>query len=42
MPVAGLSIGYARISTDTQDLTAQREALAVLGVRRTGRTSTTD
>ena len=32
MPVAGLSIGYARVSTDAQDLTAQREALAVLGV----------
>jgi DNA invertase Pin-like site-specific DNA recombinase len=32
MPVAGLSIGYGRVSTDAQDLTAQREALAVLGV----------
>src|SRR3979411_745071 len=32
MPVAGLSIGYARVSTDAQDLTAQREALAMLGV----------
>ena len=32
MPVAGLSIGYARVSTDAQDLTAQREAPAVLGV----------
>jgi DNA invertase Pin-like site-specific DNA recombinase len=29
MPVAGLSIGYARVSIDAQDLTAQREALAV-------------
>jgi DNA invertase Pin-like site-specific DNA recombinase len=32
MPVAGLSIGYGRVSTDAQGLTAQREALAVLGV----------
>ena len=28
----GLLIGYARCSTDTQDLTAQRDALAGLGV----------
>ncbi|MGH9222710.1 MAG: recombinase family protein [Acidimicrobiales bacterium] len=28
----GLLIGYARVSTDEQDLTAQREALAGLGV----------
>ncbi len=27
-----LKIGYARVSTDAQDLTAQRNALAVLGV----------
>src|SRR2546421_3414798 len=32
MSVAGLSIGCARVSTDAQDLTAQREALAMLGV----------
>ena len=30
--MAPLLIGYARVSTDTQDLTAQREGLAVLGV----------
>ncbi len=37
----GVLIGYARGSTDEQDLTAQREALASLGWRQTGSTSTT-
>jgi hypothetical protein len=31
-PVPGLLIGYARCSTDAQDLTAQRDALAGLGL----------
>jgi DNA invertase Pin-like site-specific DNA recombinase len=30
--VTGLKIGYARVSADEQDLTAQRDALATLGV----------
>ena len=31
--MSGIKIGYARVSTDEQDLTAQREALAELGVK---------
>jgi len=32
--MAGLLIGYARVSTDAQDLTAQRNALEALGITR--------
>ncbi len=39
--MTALLIGYARVSTDAQDLTAQREGLLALGVHRGGSTTTT-
>jgi hypothetical protein len=39
--VDGLMIGYARVSTDAQDLTAQRDALTALRVAPCVSTSTT-
>ena len=39
--MVALLIGYARCSTDQQDLTAQRDALAALGVASAVSTSTT-
>lgn len=30
--MSGIMVGYARVSTEEQDLTAQRDALAILGV----------
>jgi DNA invertase Pin-like site-specific DNA recombinase len=39
--MGALLIGYARCSTDQQDLTAQRDGLVALGWRATGSTSTT-
>ena len=37
----GILIGYARCSTERQDLTAQRDTLRGLGVAKTGSTSIT-
>jgi DNA invertase Pin-like site-specific DNA recombinase len=39
--MTALPIGYARVSTDAQDLTAQREGLLALGVVAVDSTSTT-
>jgi DNA invertase Pin-like site-specific DNA recombinase len=39
--MTALLIGYARVSTDAQDLTAQRDGLLALGSSRVGSTSTT-
>jgi len=33
VPVAGMLVGYARCSTDAQDLTAQHDALTTFGVK---------
>ena len=38
--MSALFVGYARCSTDQQDLTAQRDALLNLGVSLSGSTST--
>lgn len=37
-----LLLGHGRVSTDAQDLTAQRDALHRLGSQRNGSTWTTD
>ncbi len=39
--MSALLVGYARVSTHDQDLTAQRDALAALGVATSAPTSTT-
>jgi hypothetical protein len=41
MPPAGILVGYARCSTEKQDVTAQREILRDLGVAEERSTSTT-
>jgi len=38
--VTGISIGYARVATAEQDLTAQRDGLAALGSKPTTSTLT--
>jgi DNA invertase Pin-like site-specific DNA recombinase len=39
--MSALLVGYARASTDQQDLTSQRDGLAALGWQRTGSMFTT-
>ena len=40
--MAGMKIGYARVSTNDQDLTVQRNALLPLVLKRSRSLSTTD
>jgi hypothetical protein len=39
--MTGILIGYARVPTDAQDLTVERNALAAMGVDKDTSTSTT-